>query len=323
MLRRNACRLSFSAWKAASTRARRSVTKRRAVSPVAGHAVVEDEVGEVGEAEQGGLFVAEAEDLGEQVAVVVGAGGGADVGGAVQLLAQVGALGVGHEGEEAGLLEGEAEAREAAGLGAGARGVDGGGREAGEVGGVGEDELEGVGGVEDVLAELGGAWARATPISARRCLPAGGSSAPWRRKSSRVLWRKRCRAPVRALRVIGVGVGAQGLPQAVVERELGVELGDGGLHGVVGGAQLGGGGDGLEVADDGHGEVEGLGGGVEGERGCWRSCAGRLGDDALDGLRGPRRAVVSTAGSTCSGRMRSKGTCRGIWRRGLSCTGRR
>src|SRR5581483_5991169 len=105
-----------------------------------GHAVFQDEVGEIGEAEQPGLLAAEFQDAGDERAVVVGALGGAYGVGFVFAAADFGIVEVGHQGDIVGALEGEAPAFDAFAGGAFARGGGGGGRKAGKLGLFGNDE---------------------------------------------------------------------------------------------------------------------------------------------------------------------------------------
>ncbi len=58
---------------------------------------------------------------------------------------------------------------------------------------------------------------------------------------------------------VGLGIGFDGLPQLLVQRQRGVEGTDLGLHGIVGRAQRRSGRDRFQVPDDPHAEVQGLG----------------------------------------------------------------
>ena len=120
-----------------------------------GHAGSGLEVGEGGEAEQGGFFAAEFEDLLHNGAVIEGRGGGDRGAGVGELAADGGVVEEAEGGEVAWSLEGEAPPGFAFGSGAGGGGAAGGFGESGELAFVGEEEFEGVGGVEDVLAEAG------------------------------------------------------------------------------------------------------------------------------------------------------------------------
>ena len=250
-----------------------------------GHAVFEDEIGEVGEAEEGGLFLAELEDALDDGAVVAVAGSGADGEGGVDVMAGLAAIEIGHHGEIIGGLEGEAPAGEVLALGGFAGAGDGGGGQTGEIGLIGEDEFEGVGGIEDVLGEFGGDLGE-FDVDGFEALLAGGIEigAMAAEAGDGLVEEAAALAGERG----GFGGGGEGFevePEAGFERDAGIEGADIGLRGVEGGAEFGIGGDAFEVADHAHGPIERFGESVEGVEGI------------VEGARGGGRGEGGEAGA--------------------------
>ena len=103
-----------------------------------------------------------------------------------------------------------------------------------------------------------------TSISARRVLPAASRSAPWRRKLSMVLVRKRRRTPARAAASSVAAYSRSAFHRPSCKGMPRVELAGQRLDGVVGGAQLRIGGHALQVPDHAHGVVQPLGQRVQG-----------------------------------------------------------
>ena len=143
--------------------------------------------------------------------------------------------------------------------------------------------------------------ASATSISLSRALPAGSRSAPWRLKDVDGLGEIAVHGAGERVGFLGGGVALDGVPQCFIQDEAGIERADLGLDGVVGGAQLGRGGDAFQMPDHAHRVVELFGHGVEGVQrvGRWRWCASRL--------FWARTSSSSMAGSTSEAWILSKG----------------
>lgn len=198
----------------------------------------------------------------DEVGVVVVAGAG-DLGvGLPDFLAEGGVVGVLEDGEEGGDLEGEAPlAFVALGCGVLSGGGFGGVWKAGEAGFVGDEEFEGVGGVEDVfgeflgdLGEFGRDFGDAGFLVGRE-VGAGGDEVVAGFFEESLVDGGECG-----------GGGAffknfEFLPEGVVEGDGGGEFGDEGEEFVEGVALGGGVGDGVEVIEAAPGVVE-VGGGL-------------------------------------------------------------
>jgi hypothetical protein len=130
--------------------------KMEGAGAVVGHAVFEHQVGEVGEAQKTRLLAPQFQNAADERAIVAAFLGGADAVGLVEVAAGGGVIHVGHHRQVIGRLQSEAPAFQSLALGAVAGGGDGRRRQTGEIRLIGNHQFESVGGIEDVLAELGG-----------------------------------------------------------------------------------------------------------------------------------------------------------------------
>ena len=141
----------------AVSRFRGKVFEKRlgAFAPV-GHAVFDDQVGEVGVAKQSGLLAAQGEDFLEQYTVVALARRRPAVVRPPDLFADFAVVQIGHQRGVAGPLQGEPPTGLAFGFGAGARGGEGAGGQSGEIAFLFDHQFEFVRIVENVFGKLGG-----------------------------------------------------------------------------------------------------------------------------------------------------------------------
>ena len=152
---------------------RRSSKKLLGAFAGVGHAVVEDQVGEIGEAEQASFLVAELENFCEQGTIVMRLGGAAEIEGAPDLLANRGVVEIGHQGEIAGALQREAPAGRALRFGGRAGGGDGRRRQTGKLDSRRRSASQALVESRTFSENFVVTSARATSISLRRALPAG------------------------------------------------------------------------------------------------------------------------------------------------------
>ena len=230
----------------------------------AGHTAGRREIGEVLLAEEAGLLVTEREDLTDQRCVVPGVLQ-ADLAEAFPALAtQVFVIGILQHREDRRRLQREAPGLRLALRGRGLlrRGERAGGQ-AGEALFVVDEELPGVGGIEDVLGILL-RLLREVGVELRQ------ASLPFRGQVGAVLFEISDRlleeAAADARERLGVGgrrVGLEHRPEFRVERQRGEERGDLGHHRVVGLAELGRVEDRVQVRDQAPGAGEVLGRGFE------------------------------------------------------------
>ena len=259
-----------------------------------GHAILEDQIGEAGEAEERRLLPAQLEDAGDERAVVDRARRGARGGGAVEALAHARVVEVGEHRHVARRLEGEAEAGDALARRALARGGDRLLRQPGEAGLVVDDELEGVGGVEHVLREAqrerGQLHVERREALLARGIEIGAVAAEVRDGlGEEALARAAERGRLRRR-----GERLDGGPHARGEGDAAGERAHLRLHGVEGRAQRGRGGHPLQVGDHVHRQLQALRDALRARPGCRRRCARPPPRrPARRGGRAPRRSARS------------------------------
>lgn len=250
---------------------------------VPGHAALQDVVGEIGVTEEGCFFLAEAEDVPNMSGVVAFAAVADGAGAFPDLLAEGVVFGILHDREHRGEVLGDAPLSFlvlALGVFGGA--VFGGVGEAGEAGFVVDEKVPGVGGIENVLAELLGDLGEFA-VDFEHALFGIGSE-----------------VGTGGLEVIAgfldeafleIGEGGDGVgfskrfedaPEVVVERNGGRELGDDGKHCIESFTEFVGVGDGVEVVDAAPRAVEIIGGGFESAESVFEG--GVFRSDGLDGF---------------------------------------
>ena len=210
--------------------------------PAAGHALLENLVGEMGVTEEFGPLVTKGEDLPDEAAVVVFARMPHGDAAAPDFLAQTRIVGVFEHGEINGSLEGDPVDGRLVGAETfrrrlGAQHAPGRLREPGEARVVFEDELPGIGRVEHVLGEfLGDAGKLGLHLFETLFLGLGQVGSAADEVAHRLLEETFLDA-CQGRRVLRIGVGLDPLPQSIVQRDAGVELGHLGQHRIVGSAQ--------------------------------------------------------------------------------------
>jgi len=251
-----------------------------------GHAVFKHQVGKGGVAQQLGLFAAQLQNTGHQLAVVVRCGRGADAEGVIHLAAYGFVVEIGHYGDIAGRLQGESPALAAFALGALPGGLQRAHGQPGEALAVSDHELIGIGRIEDVFGELGGEPGQLHVDLLEAFLAGGVQVGAVAAEIVDGLLQEASPDPRERPRLTGGGIALDIVPQTGIERDAGVEGAHRRLHRIVGGAQLGIGGHRFQVAHHGHGAVEGFGEAVARRQGvlvCPRSLIG--GQDLEPGTR--------------------------------------
>ena len=246
-----------------------------------GHAIFQHQVREIRESQQPRLLTAQIEDAGDQRAVVPFGRRPAHRVGQVDLAADGGIVEISHHREVIGRLQGETPALPAFARGALARRGERGGRQPGQLRLVGDQDLEGVGGIQHVLRKLGGEPGQLDvdlfqPLLARSVQVGAVTAEIVHGFGQEALPLARETGAFR-----GGGIRLDPFPQPCLKGDARVERADLRLHGVERGAQFRVGGHRLQVPHHSHGAIQRFRQVVQRAHGVGEGALAGLGGDGI------------------------------------------